>query len=222
MSKVQVTVKIDTREVDDIINKMISEAQSHSDVREIHPEHLPAGDLDIAGVGFERKTVSDYVSSLQEGRIDEQTTKLDQYYERAYILVDGDLVETNSPFRSGMDPASIRGSMAALTAREDSGVHAVIPVSNTALLFDMAVRLARKEIEVTEDNYLPTGDVDTSHPTALQQYGCLPGIGPAMAERIYEEYPSMTDFVRQATIEDLMDIEGIGRSTAMKIIMEMT
>lgn len=214
MSKQKVEVIIDVHEPTDISETVAS----HTDVESISIDDLPAADLEIAGVGFERKTVKDYISSLKEDRLDRQLHKLGQRYEHAYVLIDGDASETNDPFRSDIAESSIRGSWASLTAREDSGVHSVIPCSNSALLADMAIRLARKHIEESGRQFIPTESAEPDAPTALKMYLQINGVGPSMAETIYEQYPTVQEFMDEADYEALQELEGIGEQMALRII----
>jgi DNA excision repair protein ERCC-4 len=214
MTKETVEVIVDVREPGEVSAKVTD----HPEVESFTLAELPAGDLEIDGVGFERKTMSDYTSSLLEGRLEEQVVKLNQRYEHAYILVEGDLVETNNPLSavtSNIAPESLRGSMSSLTARH--GVP-VLCCSNLALLADMAVRLARKHVEENNGSFVSTGAVGSNEPTAKMMYGCIDGVGADTAETLYVEYPSMAKFMSNATVEDLRQLDGIGKKTAEKIM----
>lgn len=214
MVKKSVEVVIDVREPPEITGAV----DAHPEVESYEFAELPAADLEISGIGFERKAPGDYVGSLKDGRLTEQTMKLGQRYEHAYILYEGSIVETDSPFKSSMNGSSIRGSMASLIAREDSGVHAVIPVSNRELLVDMAIRIARKHIEESDQKYIPKPDVGVNADPTEMMYACIPGVGPEMAERLKEHYPTIRMFTEEASFEELQEIEGIGEERALKII----
>lgn len=214
MSKKSVEVVIDVHEPPEITGAI----DSHPDVEHYSFAELPAADIEVEGIGFERKTVSDYINSLKKGRIDSQTRKLAQRYEVAYILIDGDTSETENPFKSSMDGGSVRGSWASLTAREDSGVHSVIPCSNPALLADTAIRHARKHIEESDREFIPTDATEPDAPTALKMYMQIDGVGPSMAQTLYDEFPTIQDFVVKGNYETLQDLDGIGEKTAITII----
>jgi ERCC4-type nuclease len=221
MTKEQVEVVIDVHEPPEITGAV----SNHPDVESFRIDALPAADLEIEGVGFERKDIGDYVKSMKDGRLDRnnpdgQPYKLGERYDHAYILFDGDFSETDSPFKSDMDGEALRGHMASLTAREDSGVHAVIPVSNPALLADMAVRLARKHIEESDDKFIPQPVEDPDVDTTLQMYCCINGVGPTTAEKLKDDFPTMQDFVHNANYDSLQQVDGIGEKTAIRIIEE--
>lgn len=218
MSKQEVEVVIDVHEPPEITEAVVA----HDEVSGYKIESLPAADLEVSGVGFERKDNSDYAKSLKDGRLEDQTRKLGERYEHAYVLFDGSLVETKNIFKSGMNGASLRGSMASLTAREDSGVQAVIPVSNPSLLVDMAVRLARKHVEDNDGvEFIPQPVDDPDINRTIQMYCCIDGVGPKTAKAIYEEFPSMKDFIHNVDYDSLRRIDGIGEKTALRIIEQV-
>lgn len=209
---------IDLNELQDSL-KVPDAFDAHPDVDSIDmSERLPAGDIELLGVGFERKTISDYVASMEDGRIDEQVVKLSQVYDESYILVEGDLAGTENMF-SGMSGTSIRGSMASVTAR-DNGVNAVIPCSTIELLADMATRLARKHVEESDKKYLPTHDLqDNDAPVEMKMYACIDGVGPETAESLYEKYPVPAFLCKMSSVEKLTEIDGIGEKTAKKVLV---
>lgn len=209
-------VTIDLDELHDSF-KVPDAFNEHPDVDQIDmSERLPAGDIDIRGVGFERKTISDYVSSIEDDRLEEQTTKMSQVYEESYILVEGDLAGTEDIF-SEMSGKSIRGSMASITAR-DNGINSVIPCSTIELLADMATRLARKHTEDSDRMFLPTSDVqDNDAPVEMKMYGCIDGVGPQTAKDLYTRFPLPVFICESASVDELTEIDGIGRKTAKKI-----
>jgi DNA excision repair protein ERCC-4 len=84
---------------------------------------LPAGDYSIEGmeerVAIERKTMGDLVSTLTYGR-ERFERELDRLatYERALILVEGDLSEiVEARYRSQVPPQCLVGSFASFFAR---------------------------------------------------------------------------------------------------------
>lgn len=214
MSKKQVEVIIDLNEPPEIT----AAVDDHPEVENYKFDDLPAADLEIAGIGFERKTPNDYVGSLKDGRITEQTEKLGQRYDHAYILYEGSMVETEDPFKSAMKGKSVRGSMASLSVRENSGINHVIPCGNRELLVDCAIRWARKHIEDSDKQYIPTPDVGFEADEVEMMYACIPGVGPEMARRLRSEYPTMRSLIENGDLESLQEIEGIGVERALTII----
>lgn len=200
------------------------EFDDHPDVDDVLLAPLGAADIVVNGVGFERKTWPDYVHSLTTGRLEKQAKKL-RAYEVAYILVEGDMSGTESLEHTQMSGRSIRGHMASLTAREEYGVRAVVPCSSMSLLVDYAVRLGRKHEEEPVTDYLDTGSVDDdTAPAGKRMWGCLPGVGPELANRLWGRYGSPGHFVEfighnpDGPVEELMEVDGIGYDTAEDIL----
>lgn len=212
-------VIIDSREESRVIYDLATHFILHADtIGDWSEEELPAGDIEIGGIGFERKTISDFASSLMEDRLFEQAYKLNQRYEHAYILIEGNLSQTDNRLDIGSDiaPASLRGAMASLTSRHGLPV---ICCSNRRLLADMAVRLARKHIEEASSEVFPTSDIkERDMPTAMRMYGCIPGVGPETARTLHGEYPTIAEFMRDASIDSLKELDGIGDKMASEIM----
>ncbi|WP_101294548.1 helix-hairpin-helix domain-containing protein [Halegenticoccus soli] len=208
----RVSVRVDDREPP----SLVEEVRAHPDVEDVTVVRLPAGDVAVDGVGFERKTLRDYVSSAfaRSGTdLREQIERLNARYGYSYVLVEADLSDTET-IRSGVSPASIRGSMASITARTGTPV---IPCSDRRLLVDFAVRLGRKHLEDPSERRLNGGAVtDPREPTPKRMYGCIDGVGPEIATTLYEAYPTVESLLAAAP-EELMRIEGIGPKRARTI-----
>lgn len=212
MSKETVTLVVDGREP----SKVFDEVEAHDEVDDWKIGTLESGDIKVGPIGFERKTVGDYAEAMMsEGQrqLEKQVAKMTQEYEHAFILLDGDLVDTQRMTHSSVLPHALRGSMAKNTA---VGVP-VIPCSDTKLLVDMAVRISRKHLEDTELRYMSKGPVDVDQPPTVRMFGCLPGVGAGTAEQLHNQWPTM-DELTEATEAELMALDGIGEKTAERII----
>lgn len=204
--------------VDDREPQSVVEAfRTHPDVADVTVRRLDAGDVVAAGVGFERKTVADYLGSAM-GRsgsdLADQVRRMTETYDQSYVLVEGTLADLEA-FWPDVPATSVRGSLASITARY--GV-AVIPCGDPERLVDVAVRIARKHVEEPSpqplgDSAVPARDV----PTAKKMYGCIDGIGPGTAEALYEQFPTVESLVAAAEA-DILAIEGVGPVRAEAII----
>lgn len=190
-------------------------------------DHCPVGEVYAA---FERKDLSDYVNSMRSGRLERQVHRMGSYFDHNYVLVEGDLFQTEQLEHTQMKPESVRGHMASLTARDDHPVHSVMCCSTTELLADMALRLARKHSEEPTSARIATGSVENDEPPGMQMWGCLPGVGPERAERLYEAFGTPGRFtsgmsplssIREEATEKLTSVEGVGDETATEIVGEL-
>lgn len=219
-----VRVVVDTREPDVVMHVLFA----HPDVDRIREAELPAADLVVNGVGIERKTPSDYSGALTEGRLVEQADKLVDAYDHRYLLLEGSYDHIAELRPTELDERSARGMGASLTARY--GIP-VVPTGGdplgddrarrdaTAKLVDYALRLGRKHTEAPVSDHLPTGDVGSSEPPAKRMWGCLPGVGPTLADRLYAEIgtPQVLGAGDAHAIDQLTAVEGIGEPTAQRI-----
>lgn len=187
-------------------------------------DSLPAGDLLIGEVLFERKTWSDYASSLtgKSGRTwDDQLRKLQEVkddpmsgVEHVYVLVDDDMGGADRIKRSHINPDSLWGSAASVTARYG---FPVIPCGDTDLLVKYAIKLARKHSEPrTTVKGLKATSVSAGEPAVMRMYGCLPGVGPKTARALYDRFPSLPELVA-ASPDTISSIEGVGETRANAI-----
>ncbi|WP_222918077.1 ERCC4 domain-containing protein [Natrinema sp. SYSU A 869] len=208
----RVAVTVDDREPAGLVEAV----RTHSDVTAVAVDRLQSGDLAIDSVGFERKTLRDYVTSAM-GRhgsdLSDQVERMAAAYDHSYVLLEGDFDDLES-LRTNVSPASIRGSMASITARQ--GVP-VIPCTDRRQLIDFAIRLGRKHAEEPTNSQLPVGSVPSRRePTTKRMYGCIDGIGPEIAATLYDRYPTV-EALLGASVDELVEIDGIGPTRAATI-----
>ena len=204
-----VSVTVDDREPPAVAAAL----RAHSDVEAVEVRRLPAADIVIGEVGFERKTCEDYLRSAL-GRLgsdlEEQVGKMTEAYEHAYVLLEGDIADVEACWPATPD-ASVRGSIASITAR--FGVP-VIPCGGADRLVDLAVRLARKHVEDPSARPLPVSAVTgRTEPIAKRMYGCIEGIGPGTAAALYDAFPTIESALA-AGEEQLREIDGVGPKRA--------
>src|SRR3990170_7974290 len=101
-------IVVDQREPADIPARL-RELGADVDVRQISP-----GDYVVGEVAIERKTVSDFLSSLITKRIFDQMLRLRDAYPVPVILVEGDLSEVAEQ----RNPRAFWGALLAFTLRE--------------------------------------------------------------------------------------------------------
>ncbi|NHN46173.1 DNA-binding protein [Halostella sp. JP-L12] len=207
-----VSVVVDDREPTGVAAAL----RAHADVASVAVRRLDAGDIVIRDVAFERKTADDYLRSVLDrggSDLEEQVAKMAAAYDHAYVLVEGHLDELEDR-RPGVAGASVRGSMASITARYGTPV---IPCGDGDRLVDVAVRFARKHTEEPSARALSTGAVPSrAEPVAKRMYGCIEGVGPGTAAALYDAFPTVEELVA-ATEEELMTVEGVGPKRAAAI-----
>jgi Fanconi anemia group M protein len=165
-------------------------------------------------VGVERKTRADFAASLTDGRLFRQAQELAEEFARAVLVLEGDPAETPP----GVRPASIEGAVAALLV--DFSV-AVFPTGSPEGTADLLLSLARRE----GASHPPGGGTAAKRPgkrpvelVAQQRFVLegIPGVSTATARRLLRQFGSVRA-VAQASVDDLMKVEGVGRATAEKV-----
>lgn len=215
MSDGETAIVVDVHEPDNL--KVLS--LDHPDIDKwLEPDGgLDAADLVVNGVGFERKTPSDFVSSLTDGRLHEQAEKLRDAYDHAYVLLEGSFDDFAHLEHSRLNAQSARGMAARLTA---DGIP-VIPCYDRPTLIDMAVRLGRKHAEPASTSMTPSAAVADA-PLGVRLWACFDGVGPTRAEALHEAIGSPTvpawgTLRPEGIAEKLTEVEGIGEKTAERL-----
>lgn len=168
---------------------------------------LPTGDYAISDrILIERKSASDFVASIKDGRLAEQLPRLARA-DRAVLLVEGD------PFSvpSGLAPAAVAGAVAAAIA--DHRV-SVVTVPDPEAAADFLVSLARREHRQGVVRPLRIEKAPLA-PDAQLRFILegMPHVGPITARKLLERYGSIA-LLADASAEDLQRTPGVGPETA--------
>jgi DNA excision repair protein ERCC-4 len=155
----------------------------------------------------ERKTVADFVLSVEDGRLFEQAWALRGASRRPLIVVEGE-----EPYDAArMSPHALRGILAALLVGYGVPLLRTASVGETAEWVEVIARreerrLARRPAEVAPSDARVAMDV----------LGAIPGVGDARARRLVERFGSVRA-VLAAREDALGDVPGIGPVTARAI-----
>jgi Fanconi anemia group M protein len=169
------------------------------------------GDYIINGsVAIERKTARDFLISIMDGRLFNQISKLKRYCINPILLVEG------NPFKTGlsMDDMAIRG---ALISAQAIWYIPVILSRTKEETKDIMVMIGKQEeacmdVVPLRHGYRPRR-LKSKQLFILQG---LPKVGPTMAKRLLVHFKTVSNVIN-ATVEDLMKVEGIGKVSAEKI-----
>lgn len=206
-SPVPIHIRIDSQEqrsgIPDLLATM---PQVHI---EVIPMHM--GDYDIGGDPcrvFERKTGSDLLSSLSQGRLFAQLAALRKSRFAPILLLEGD------PLRAGhsqMRPESIRGALAYITAVMR------VPILSSSGPADSAhlVYAAAKLCQIGHATHGPAaGRRRASLPEQQMQIVLsLPGIGPVTARAVCARFHSLHDLL-SADAAQLSTVLGVSPARA--------
>ena len=171
---------------------------------------LYAGDYIInESIIIERKTKTDFVQSIINGRLFEQCAKLSKTGMLPLIIVEG------NPFKTGhnIKPESIKGALLSITV---SWQIPVIRSSGKEDTADMILMTARQNSNPTlfirKTGYKPKFQQNSKH----YFVGNMPGVGSKLATALLKHFGTIEDIVL-ANASDLMEVEGIGKKKADRL-----
>ncbi|MDQ3418940.1 MAG: helix-hairpin-helix domain-containing protein [Acidobacteriota bacterium] len=201
------TLEIDPRER---ASRLYALAQG-SDAFEVRARRLPVGDYLIAGaVLVERKTHSDFVASLLDGRLFPQATALARGPHRPLILLEGPAPER----LPDVHPYALEGAMASLAVMWRLPVlQARDPEDSLRLFRFLASQAERAAATVLKRFGRKPKRIASRKLYVLQG---LPGVGPALAGRLLARFGSI-ERVMAADETELTETAGVGPTKAARI-----
>ncbi|MFA6889201.1 MAG: ERCC4 domain-containing protein, partial [Candidatus Woesearchaeota archaeon] len=204
----KITIFVDHREKGNYVIKELINLNIAIDLQQ-----LEVGDYLLSSrCAVEYKTVSDFVTSLIDGRLLQQAKELKKQYSRPLYIIEG--IEDMYSIRN-IHPNAIRGMLAALTV--DFG----IPVLQTKTSKETAALLAtiaKREQEFENRSFSLHGDRKPINIKDQQEYviTAFPSIGPSVAKPLLKEFKTIKNFIN-ATEEELKKVSLIGEKKAKQI-----
>ena len=172
---------------------------------------VPYGDYIISNsITIERKTAKDLLISIIDGRLFSQLSNLKKYCINPILLIEGNPYKTDLNF----DNMAIKGAL----------------ISAQAIWYVPVIYSRSKED--TKDIFMMIGRQDETYTDVIPLRGGyrpkklkskqlfilqgLPQVGPMLARRLIERFSSVSK-VMNASIDELTEVEGIGKVSAEKI-----
>jgi len=172
---------------------------------------LPIGDYIVAPeTVIERKSLSDFVSSVFDGRLFDQCSRLKEHFQHPIILIEGNLDEIDEITEN---PFIFYGTISRIAL--DFKIP-IIPTPNASHTAKLLVSMCSHK-ESTTGPFLKK--IKKSNDLQKQQLSALcslPGIGEKLAVRMLEKFGSPLR-VLNATPSELSKINGLGQARAKKI-----
>ena len=181
---------------------------------DIKVKSLAVGDYQVSDdVAIERKTNSDFISSIMDKRLHKQAKELVDNFKKPLMILEG--TELYSSF---IHPNAVRGAMASIAV--DFGIPIIptrTPEDTAAMINRVAIREQtheKSDIQIrTEKKPLTTWEQQ------LYIIESLPNVGPVIARKLLEKFVSVKGVIN-ASEDDLKRVEGIGDKIA-KIILNV-
>ena len=170
---------------------------------------LPVGDYILSDrMCVERKTVSDFESSIINARLFDQLERLDRTFAKPMLLLEGE----ESDFV--MNPNAVLGAIISIYG--DYNVQ-VIRSRCAAETVSTLARLAEREQDVRrEPRMLGQKRAYSKSQWQLLILGSIPGIGPKLAKSLISHFRTIRNVV-SAEPDELMEVNKIGEKKAEKI-----
>lgn len=179
---------------------------------DVEMQQLEVGDFILSErVGVERKTVSDFLQSLVDGRLLKQARNLAETFERPVLILEGRGLYTER----GIHPNAIRGALACVTVDYHIPIISTEDEEETAkLMYSIVAREqeeGKNEVPVRSERKALTL-------SELQRFVVegLPGVSVILAKRLLGHFGSV-EAVMKASEEDLKEVHGIGEEKARDI-----
>lgn len=174
----------------------------------VNKMNLEVGDFICSSrLAVERKAHSDFVSSIIDGRIFEQTENLLQNFEKAIVIIEGSS-------NRNINENAYRAALAKILS---DGV-SVISTKNPKETARTIYWLARKEqIENNSSLVFKVGKKPKDGKRLLEEIvASLPGISAVLSKRLLDHFGSV-EKIFSADEEELASVKGVGKNLAKKI-----
>ncbi len=176
---------------------------------------LDIGDYLVSeNVVVERKSVTDFVSSLFDGRLFDQARRLRETYDNVYYIVEGNIKKI-AYFWSNRYK-QISAALVTLTTNFDAKILWSIDENNTAYLIASLARELQGPEGKTRIVLHKKPKLSTIEEWQLYILQSFPGIGPKLAINILDKFKTLEKFCT-ASFTELSRIPGLGEKKADKI-----
>ncbi|MEK6854979.1 MAG: ERCC4 domain-containing protein [Nanoarchaeota archaeon] len=163
-------------------------------------KQLPIGDYIVNGVVIERKTISDFKSSIVDKRIISQLLELKQY-EKHLLILEGVLDE--EMYSGGIHENAFRGFLLSVALEYNVPIIFTHNAEDSAKYIDVLARRKEKaEAGIRASKILMSRKEQMQF--ILEGF---PHVGPAKAKKLIEKFGSLRD-IFNASEEELKEILG--------------
>ena len=209
-------------QIDDREGNRIEYAKKQYKKHEIELKHLKTADFIFnKRVAFEYKTLPDFISSVQSGRVTEQAIRLNQTFDYPFIIIQGSDTELDDYINKLYFIRRIRKKNKPQKFYYKHFYHAINSLNCLVTVlrcpteqscFDNMLHQAMKCLDGAPVNRKVA---KTGSPAYQCLRYCLKGVGPKTAENIVNSLGLVTiSDVVNVSVEDLVSVRGVSRSSA--------
>jgi Fanconi anemia group M protein len=177
-------------------------------------KELKVADYIVKDVAIERKTVSDFISSMINRRLIKQLEELQQYQNKLLIIegIDEQELYTDSEERIGVHPNSVRGFLLSILLKHKVPIIFTKNSEDTAKFIFILSKRKSKEISLN----VSKKSLNKKEQIQFILEG-FPSIGPKTAKKLLDKFKTIKNFVN-ASGEELKEILGKKAKIIKKII----
>ena len=179
-------------------------------------KELKVADYIVKDVAIERKTVSDFISSMINRRLLKQLEELQQYKNKLLIIEGTDEQElyTDSEEKIGVHPNSIRGFLLSILIKHKIPIIFTKDYEDSAKFISILSRRKHKELSLN----VSKKSLDKKEQLQFILEG-FPSIGTKTAKRLLEKFKTIKNIIN-ASQEELKEIMGKRAEIMRRIIDE--
>ncbi|MDH2907562.1 MAG: ERCC4 domain-containing protein [Candidatus Nitrosotalea sp.] len=172
---------------------------------------LPVGDYIVAPETIvERKSVNDFISSVFDGRLFDQCSRLKEHFEHPAIVIEGNVDEID---KITENPLVFYGAMSSVIL--DFKIP-VIPTPNASHTAKLLISMCARQGAVKGPFLKKIRKSGSLKQQQLSILCSLPGVGEKLATRMLEKFGSTSNSLNASSVE-LSKINGMGEARAQKI-----
>jgi len=206
--KSRITVFTDHRERASAVMKVLRE---FDDVV-VSVKELPVGDYVVSDrVAIERKSSSDFVQSILDGRLFEQVSKLSSSFSKPVVIIEG--VDTYTV--RNVHPNAIRGAIASIIL--DYGIPIVFTRNEEETAAYLRALARREQVDLGREPRI-RGEKRILSLPEMQRFivESLPFVGPKLAKQLLKHFGTV-ERIFTASERELAQVEGVGQRRAKEI-----
>lgn len=199
--------KLKLREKDQKAQKIVADIHEKNSLvlAELHPQikleikPLKIADYIIGDIAVERKTISDFISSMINKRLIQQLINMKKYQKRILIL-EGDINEVYE--KNDNLSKAVRGFIISIMTNHETPVIMTKDYKDTSkYLITLAKQQIKPKTEPTFHSKIP----ETLKERKKYVLESFPGIGPKKAKKLLEKFNTLSK-VFNSTEEELKEI----------------
>jgi ERCC4-type nuclease len=177
-------------------------------------ERLDIGDYQLSDdVVVEFKRVSDFVGSLIDGRLLEQVKKLKASTLKPLIIIEG---EQSLFGQRNISPNAIFGMLATITVSYRIPILFTKNENETANLLFVIAKREQQTKRISKPVQLHALKPKSEKEQLLYIVSSIPQVGPSAAHKLLLHFRTIANLAN-ATVDDIAQVEGIGKHTAKHI-----